>query len=152
MASVEADGSAAVLAKISDFGLALRAMPLPSGRGWAPVRTPPRGTPLYMAPELFKEKDAQGCVEASGNEKTEGVTECRARCTPLSRSRVHIELDSPCCHKEKEGVFCACSREILLTCSLMYSPLSGLSNVGRVQLRRSAGVLVHGEACTIGAP
>jgi serine/threonine protein kinase len=78
VASTEADGSAAVSAKISDFGLALRAMPLPSGRGWAPVRTPPRGTPLYMAPELLKEKDTQGCVEASRKEKADGVAVCHA--------------------------------------------------------------------------
>lgn len=53
-------------AKVSDFGLALRAFPLSNGRGWGPVTVPPRGTPRYMAPELFQEVDEQGCVQVCG--------------------------------------------------------------------------------------
>ncbi len=59
----EADGSVSMLAKISDFGLALRVMPLTSGRGWGSVWTPPRGTPLYVAPEMLVQQDARGCVK-----------------------------------------------------------------------------------------
>ena len=49
-------------AKISDFGLALRTMPLRDGGGWGAVLTPPRGTPGYVAPEMRGPKDAKGCV------------------------------------------------------------------------------------------
>ncbi len=66
MPIVEADGTSSFTAKISDFGLALRVMPLTSGRGWGTVLTQPRGTPLYMAPEMFVERDAKGCVQVRG--------------------------------------------------------------------------------------
>ena len=61
--SEEPDGTVSMSAKISDFGLALRAMPLASGRGWGSVHTEPRGTPAYMAPEMFVQRDGRGCVE-----------------------------------------------------------------------------------------
>jgi serine/threonine protein kinase len=38
-------------------------MPQPTGRGWGTVWVPPRGTPLYMAPELFGEQNNRGCVQ-----------------------------------------------------------------------------------------
>ena len=74
MSSVELDGSVTVSAKISDFGLALRAMPQPTGRGWDMVWAPPRGTPLYMAPELYGEQNERGCVQVGDADFTSSVT------------------------------------------------------------------------------
>jgi serine/threonine protein kinase len=92
VSSVDAEGKLTVTAKISDFGLALRAMPLPNGRGWASVPTPPRGTPLYMAPELLKETDARGCVQvwtaaAMSCCVTDELHGSIARCTPSQLGR-----------------------------------------------------------------
>ena len=70
----EPDGSSTMSAKISDFGLALRAMPLVTGRGWGTVWTPPRGTPLYMAPEMFAPRDARGFVQVSLRDSVVGAS------------------------------------------------------------------------------
>ncbi len=63
--TVDPDSTVRVSAKVTDFGLALRAMPLECGPGWGSVQVPPRGTLLYMAPELKGVRDAQGCVSVS---------------------------------------------------------------------------------------
>ncbi len=70
----EPDGSLSLSAKISDFGLAVRAMPLATGRGWGTVWTAPRGTPLYMAPEMFAPRDARGFVQVSLHDLVVGAS------------------------------------------------------------------------------
>lgn len=59
--TADPDGAVLMSAKVTDFGLALRALPLAHG-GWDSVSVPPRGTRGYMAPELTGQRDANGCV------------------------------------------------------------------------------------------
>ncbi len=63
VATQDVESTESVSAKISDFGLALRALPLVNGRGWGAVWVPPRGTPRYMAPEFLAPTNGVGCVQ-----------------------------------------------------------------------------------------
>jgi serine/threonine protein kinase len=127
VSSVDTEGAVSVSAKISDFGLALRAMPLPNGRGWASVSNPPRGTPLYMAPELLKETDARGCVQV--------WSAAGFFCALLSGMYVHH--------------LCICALALISPCPPLprfRAPCTGFAIVGCVQLWCSTGVFVHWKA------
>ena len=67
--SVELDGVVAVSAKISNVGLALRAVQQPRGGGWGPVAVPcslrNNRNPTYMAPEVLGLPDPHRCVQVS---------------------------------------------------------------------------------------
>ena len=131
----DAAGSVSVSAKISDFGLALRAMPLASGRGWGSVWTPPRGTPLYMAPEMFVQQDARGCVKVRNVPETPDFVAVQV--FVLMKTRERGTSIASCDHASPRRASSA-------SCT-------GLPNGGRVQLWGAFGVSLYGQTQPRGA-